>query len=102
MTHVSTLTDAVDTAAKSSRTAIRSWVRNEALQQLNMNAILRSAGALDEYGDMKRVLTRPGRSNINQGVAIYACALCPACKENLVRDNDAIWNQATLPKGLIR
>jgi hypothetical protein len=100
MTHVSTLTDAVDQANQGLEEHFSPWVRNEALQQLDMNAILRSAGALDQSGNMKRVLSDQEKSAINQGVATALRSLCSNVKDTLVRQNDAIWNQATSPRDL--
>jgi hypothetical protein len=100
MTHVSTLTDAVDTAAKQLENRYSSWVRNEALQQLDMDAILRSAGALDEDGNMKRVLTDEEKKNINEGVASKLEELCHAVKGNLIQHNNAVWDGVASPQGL--
>ena len=99
MTHVSTLTDAVDQADENLAKDYSPWVRNEALRQLDMNAILRNAGALDQSGNMKRVLSDQEKSAIQQGVATALRSLCSNVKDNLVRQNDAIWDQATSPKG---
>jgi hypothetical protein len=100
MTHVSTLTDAVDQADENLAKDYSPWVRNEALRQLDMNAILQNAGVLDQSGNMKRVLSDQEKSAIQQGVATALRSLCSNVKDNLVRQNDAIWNQATSPKGL--
>ena len=100
LTHVSTLTDAVDKSQEDLEKDYSPWVRNEALRQLDMNAILRNAGALDQSGNMKRVLSDQEKSAIQQGVATALRSLCSNVKDNLVRDNAAIWNQATSPKGL--
>jgi hypothetical protein len=101
MTHVSTLTDAVDQADENLAKDYSSWVRNEALQQLDMDAILRNAGALDQSGkNMKRVLSDQEKSAINQGVATALRSLCSNVKDTLVQQNDAIWNQATSLRGL--
>ena len=95
ITHVSTLTDAVDQADENLAKDYSSWVRNEALRQLDMNAILRSAGALDQSGNMNRVLSDQEKSAIQQDVATALRSLCSNRKDNLVLENDAIWNQAT-------
>jgi hypothetical protein len=100
LTHVSTLTDAVDKAHKDLEKDYSPWVRNEALKQLDMRAILQNDGALDQSGNMKRVLSDQEKSAIQQGVATALRSLCSNVKDNLVRHNDAIWNQATSPKGL--
>jgi hypothetical protein len=101
MTHVSTLTDAVEQADKNLAKDYSPWVRNEAMQQIDMRGILKDAGALDENGtDMKRVLSEEEKSAINQGVATALRSLCSNVKDDLVRKNDDIWKQATSLRGL--
>ena len=100
MTHVSTLTDAVDEANQNLADRYSPYVRDEAMRQIDMKQILKDAGALDENDDMKRVLSDQEKSAIQQGVADALSSLCSNVKDDLVRDNDAIWDQATSPKGL--
>jgi hypothetical protein len=100
MTHVSTLTDAVDHADENLAKDYSPWVRNQALRQLDMNAILRNAGALDENGNMKRVLTDQEKTKINEGVASQLEELCDAVKKNLIQRNDTVWNGVASPQGL--
>jgi hypothetical protein len=100
MTHVSTLTDAVDEANQKLEDRFSPYVRNEAMQQIDMREILKDAGALDENDHMKRVLTDQEKKNIKEGVAAELEKLCHAVKQNLIQSNNTVWNGATSPKGL--
>ena len=56
-----------------------------------MREILRDAGALDENGDMKRVLTDVEKKNINEGVASKLEELCQRYRR--------ISSKTTMPSG---
>ena len=99
MTHVSTLTDAVDQADEISRTLFPVGAQRGA-SATRHECHPANAGALDENGDMKRVLTDEEKKNINEGVASKLEELCDAVKGNLIQQNNAVWDRVASPMGL--